>query len=96
MKNGLLLVISIIICNIMVSATTAKLGAFFVNAKEAAALRTMLAKLGHQQSPTPIQVDNSTFHRIVKWNIRQCKSKAIDMHFYWVRDRVQQGHFVMF
>eukprot|EP00957_Ditylum_brightwellii_P136661 10421995-Ditylum_brightwellii.AAC.1 len=68
--------------NVMASAAEAELGALFENAKEAVALRTMLRDLGHQQPATPIQVDNSVAHGIVNSNIRQQKSKAIDMCFY--------------
>eukprot|EP00957_Ditylum_brightwellii_P071639 5446069-Ditylum_brightwellii.AAC.1 len=71
----------------MASAAEAELGALFKNAKEAVALRTMLRELGHQQPATLIQVDNSAAHRIVNSNIRQRKSKAINMRFYWVKDR---------
>eukprot|EP00957_Ditylum_brightwellii_P164854 12551165-Ditylum_brightwellii.AAC.1 len=71
----------------MASAAEAELGALFKNAKEAVALRTMLQELGHQQPATPIQVDNFVAHGIVNSNIRQGKSKAIDMRFYWVKDR---------
>eukprot|EP00957_Ditylum_brightwellii_P200160 15259109-Ditylum_brightwellii.AAC.1 len=67
----------------MASAAEVELGALFENAKEAVALRTTLQELGHQQPVTPIQVDNSTAHRIVNSNIWQQKSKAIDMQFYW-------------
>eukprot|EP00957_Ditylum_brightwellii_P158946 12097679-Ditylum_brightwellii.AAC.1 len=63
----------------MASAAEAELGALFENAKEAVALHTTLRELGHQQPATPIQVDNSVTHGIVNSNIRQQKSKAIDM-----------------
>eukprot|EP00957_Ditylum_brightwellii_P089696 6831256-Ditylum_brightwellii.AAC.1 len=66
----------------MASAAEAELGALFENAKEAVLLRTPLTELGHQQPATTIQVDNSTTHRIVNSNIRQHKSKAIDMQFF--------------
>eukprot|EP00957_Ditylum_brightwellii_P056724 4298590-Ditylum_brightwellii.AAC.1 len=80
----------------MASAVEAELGALLENAKEAEALRTTLQKLGHQQPATPIQVDNSVAHKIVNSNIRQQKSKAIDMRFYWVEDRVKQGQFKIY
>eukprot|EP00957_Ditylum_brightwellii_P128114 9771671-Ditylum_brightwellii.AAC.1 len=67
----------------MVLAAEAELGALFENAKEAAALRVTLDKLGHQQPATLIQVDNSTAYGIVNSSIQQRKSKAIDMRFYW-------------
>eukprot|EP00957_Ditylum_brightwellii_P091728 6984344-Ditylum_brightwellii.AAC.1 len=83
--NRPILVLSQILQNIMPSTAEAELGAIFENAKEAVVLSTTLNKSGHQQQATPIQVDNSTAHKIVNINICQHKSKAIDMHFYWVK-----------
>eukprot|EP00957_Ditylum_brightwellii_P168831 12850804-Ditylum_brightwellii.AAC.1 len=91
--NGPLLVVSTILCNVMVLAAEVELGTLFVNVKETVALRVMLEELGHLQPVTPIQVDNSTSYRIVNSSIQQWKSKAIDMHFYWVQDCVCQGQF---
>ena len=31
---------------------------------------------------------------IVNRTIKQRRSNAIDMHFYWIRDRVNQGQFL--
>eukprot|EP00957_Ditylum_brightwellii_P190942 14539103-Ditylum_brightwellii.AAC.1 len=67
----------------MALAAEAELGALFVNAKEAAALRVTLEELRHLQPATPIQVDNSTAYGIINSSIQQQKSKAIDMQFYW-------------
>ena len=52
--------------------------------------------MGHLQPPTPIQVDNSTACGIANANIKLQRSKAIDMRFYWVRDRVDQNQFKVF
>eukprot|EP00957_Ditylum_brightwellii_P108181 8253583-Ditylum_brightwellii.AAC.1 len=49
--------------------------------------------MGHPQPATLIQVDNSTVHGIVNSNIRQQKSKAIDMQFYWVKDCMRQKQY---
>eukprot|EP00957_Ditylum_brightwellii_P102778 7832706-Ditylum_brightwellii.AAC.1 len=73
----------------MASAAEAELGALFENAKEAVALHTTLNELGHQQPAIQIQVDNSTAYGLVNSNICQHKLKSIDMHFYWVKDRVK-------
>eukprot|EP00957_Ditylum_brightwellii_P011339 857392-Ditylum_brightwellii.AAC.1 len=77
--NGPLLVLLQIMRNVLASAAEAEIGALFKNAKEAVALRTTLRELGHQQPATPIQVDSFVAHGIVNSNIRQQKSKAIDM-----------------
>jgi hypothetical protein len=47
----------------------------------------------HPQPPTPVQVDNSTTHGFANKQIKQQKSKSMDMQFYWVQDRVSQKQF---
>ncbi len=94
--NGPLHTSSVILRNVMASAAEAEIGALFVNAQDGTVLRTTLIELGHPQPPTPLQSDNSTATGIVNASIRQRRSKAIDMRFYWVRDRVNQGHFLVY
>ena len=91
--NGPVAVNAKIIKNVMSSASKAKIGALYMNATIAVPMRTILAELGHPQPPTPIQTDNSTANGIVNSTIRQNRSKAIDMRFYWLRDRVKQNQF---
>ena len=71
----------------MASAAEAELGALFLNCQEAVPIRIMLEEMGHTQTPTPVQVDNSTALGIATGTIKQRKSKAMDMLFYWIRDR---------
>jgi hypothetical protein len=94
--NGSILVLAAILKHVMSSAAEAEIASLFTNAKEATILRTILDEMGHPQPPTPIQTDNSTASGIANDNIKQQRSRAIDMRFYWVRDRVQQGHFVIY
>ena len=56
-------------------------------------MRACLEELGHPQPPTTIITDNSTAMGIATDTIRQKRSKAMDMRFYWLRDRVRQGQF---
>ena len=49
--------------------------------------------MGHPQQATPLKTDNSTATGIANKTIKQKRSKAIDMRFYWLCDRVQQGMF---
>ena len=93
LNNGAIHNIATIIRNVMASAAEAELAALFVAAKEATVLRTTLEEMGHPQPPTPIQVDNSTADGIVNETVKQQRSKAIDMRFYWVRDRIAQNQF---
>ena len=80
----------------MSSAAEAELGALFHNGKAAAPIRAALEELGHEQPPTPLQTDNTTAIGIASDNIKQKRSKAMDMRFYWVRDRVRQGQFQIY
>ena len=49
--------------------------------------------MGHPQPPTPVQVDNYNALGISTGTIKQCKSKAMDTRFYWIRDRINQDRF---
>ena len=54
-------------------------------------LRTTLEALGHPQpEATPIQTDNACAAGIANYTIKEKRSKAIDMRFHWLRDRVRQ------
>ena len=80
----------------MSSAAEAEIGALFINAKEAVPIRTSLTEMGHPQPPTPIETDNATAHGIICSTIRQKLSKAFDMRWHWLRDRVRQRQFRVF
>ena len=49
--------------------------------------------MGHPQPPTPMETDNSTAFGIVNESVKQKRSKAMDMRYYWIRDRVRQGQY---
>ena len=93
--NGAVHVISSILKAVVASATEAEMGGLFYNAKDGAMLRTVLEEMGHPQGATPIQTDNACAAGIVNATVKQRRSKAIDMRFYWVRDRVNQGQFLV-
>jgi hypothetical protein len=93
--NGNVHVPCAIIKVVVSSAAEAELGALFHNGKEAAWLQTTLIDMGHAQPPTPIQTDNSCAAGIANGTVKQRRSKAIDMRFYWICDRVSQGQFVV-
>ena len=85
-----------ILRNVMSSAAEAEVGALFYNGQEAVPIRVTLEELGHPQPPTPMQTDNSTASGFANDTIKQKRSKAMDMRFYWIRDRVRQGHFLVY
>jgi hypothetical protein len=51
--------------------------------------------MGHPQAATPIQTDNACAAGIANETVKQRRSKAIDMRFYWIRDRIKQGQFII-
>ena len=77
----------------MVSSAEAELGALFSNCQEAVPIRITLEEMGNSQPPTPVLVYNSTALRIETGTIKQRKSKAMDMRFYWTKDRRNQEKF---
>ena len=91
--NGPILTPTGVIRVVVSSAAKAETTGLFTNMKEATILRTTLQEMGHPQPPTPIQVDNSTACGIANDNIKLQRSRAIDMRFYWVQDRVDQNQF---
>jgi hypothetical protein len=91
--NGAINVLCQIMREVLSSAAEAELAACFHNGKEVCPIRITLDELGHPQPPTPIQTDNSTAAGIANDTVKQKRSKAIDMRFYWIRDRVRQNQF---
>jgi hypothetical protein len=79
--------------NVVASAAESEVGACFHNAQSGAPLRVTLTELGHTQPPTPLRMDNSTAHAIVNETIKHTLSKAMDMRYHWLTDRVRQKQF---
>ena len=80
----------------MASAAEEELGGLFIHAKEGEVLRTSLEEMGNPQGPTPMQKYNSTTSGIINETVKQQRSKAIDMHFCWVRYICKQKHFLIY
>ena len=91
--NGAVLNLAAIMKMVLSSAAKAEFGALFHNTKEATPLRTTLEELGHPHPPTPVLVDNSTAVGLANDTVTQRRSRAIDMRFYWVRDRFNQQQY---
>jgi hypothetical protein len=94
--NGPILVNSQIIQPVVASAAEAEFAAVFYNAKDGCMLRNTLLDMGHPQPATPIQTDNACAVGLANNTIKQKRSKAINMRFYWIRDRVKDGQFVIY
>ena len=91
--NGPVHVLCKIIDAVMSSAQEAETGAGYLNARDMVPIRQTLIELGHPQGPTPLQFDNKCATGIMNDTVRQKRSKAMDMRFYWLRDRVRQNQF---
>ena len=85
-----------IIKNLMLEASKSKCGSTFINCTAAVPLLITLKEIGHPQTPTPVQIDNSTTEGIMNSITQQERSKAMDTPFYWVQDCVKQKQFNMF
>ena len=88
--------VSKIMINVIPSAVEAEIRATFLNGQEAVPIRTTLAKLGNTQPATPIRVNNCTAERFPNNTIKQKRSKASDMRFYWIQDQTQQKQFLIY
>jgi hypothetical protein len=93
--NGAVHITSVIVKHVMASAAEAEFAGLFYNAQEACSFRHTLEELGHPQPPTAIQTDNECANGIANDTVKQRRSKAMDMRFYWIRDRIQQGQFLV-
>jgi hypothetical protein len=77
----------------MSSVQESETGSGFLNAKDAVPMRATLEEMGRKQGPTPIQFDNKCAVGILTDTVVRRRSKAMDMLFYWLRDRQRQGQF---
>ena len=91
--NGTVLNLAAIMKMVLSSAAEAEFGALFHKTKEATPLCTTLEELGHPQPPMPNLVDNSTAVGLANDTITQRRSRAIDMRFYWICDRINQQQY---
>jgi hypothetical protein len=52
--------------------------------------------IGAQTAPTPMETDNTTATGYSNGTIKQKRTKAMDMRFYWIKDMVKQGQFKIY
>jgi hypothetical protein len=91
--NGPICAISGVLDVVVGSAMEGEYGAMYKIAMHGEVLRNTLADLGYPQAATPLQGDNKVAVGIANNKFKQRRSKAIDMRFHWIRDRVKQGHY---
>jgi hypothetical protein len=95
-NNGGVLNISQTIRAVMSLAAEAELGALFIKAKMAVSMRRTLKEMGHPQTCTPIQTNNSTAHALLTNKIMPKVLKAMDMRFHWLRCREAQDQYFFY
>jgi hypothetical protein len=88
-NNGAVLTITQIIKAVISLAAEAKIGALYINCREAIPACHTLEFLGHPQPPTPIQINNTMALGVINNNVMK-KLKAMDMKYHRLRDRISQ------
>ena len=73
-----------------------RVGGLLHNGQTVVPLQITLRELGFTQLPTPIKTDNCVAEGIVTATVRQKRSKAMDMQFYWMKDKVKQKDFFIY
>jgi hypothetical protein len=91
--NGPILCCSSIIDVVVSSAAESEYAAAYLNAREATHIRDTLEALGYPQGATHIISDNSFVCDLVSGDCKAKKSRCMDMRFFWLKDRVEQGQF---
>jgi hypothetical protein len=93
--NGALDVLCKTIKNVVSSAAEAKTGGIYLGGKHACPILASLEELRHKQPHTgsPFETNNSTAQSILNSKMRQKLSKSVDMRYWWMKDRINQGQF---
>ena len=71
-------------------------GTLFVKCQRGTSTGMALIKMGYAHAPAPSVTDSATRDGFVNGNILQWRSRSIDKKFYWVRDRVRRGQFLVY
>jgi hypothetical protein len=91
--NGCILNVASVIKNLVASAAESEVGACLHNTQSGAPLRVTLTELGHIQPPMPLRTYNFTAFGILNETIKQKISKAIDIRYHFLTDRIRQKQF---
>ena len=93
MINGSINCISSIIDVTVASAAEAEYAALYLAGQEIESLRPTLADLGYPQHQIPVISDNKCAVGLANGEMKAKRSKAFDMRWHWLQDRVSQHHF---
>ena len=95
-ENGPIHIECRILKHVVASAVKEEVGGLFHNGQKYGPLRITLHEISFPKPPTPIKTDNSAAKGIVTATFKQKSSKAMDMQFYWMKDRVKQKYFFVY
>jgi hypothetical protein len=91
--NGAFFTLCLILHFVVASTAEAKLGALFLNCKQATIFCLTLKEMGHSQPSIPINCNNSTAVGIANNTVKRQRSRSMEMQFFWVVDAVDLGKF---
>jgi hypothetical protein len=93
--NGAVAILCQTLKNVVGSATEAEIGGIYTRGRHGAPMITALEEMGHKQpsTGTPFETDNSCAHGILNSKMHQKLSKAFDMRFWWMKDRIKQKQY---
>ena len=91
--NAPILAVCSSIATVCGAASETEYAALYINAQHAYFERVVLEALGYKQPPTRLFADNMAAVGIANDTVNLRRSKAIDMRYHWIRDRVRQGVF---
>jgi hypothetical protein len=77
----------------MALAAKSELAMLFITAREMIPHRQTLITMGWPQPKGPIQTNNCTAARVTNKTIVPCRSKMLDMQFWWLRCCASQDQF---
>ena len=91
--NGSVFTMSSVLDVVTSSACEGEYGAAYMVARHTVWIRAIARALGHPQDPTHLYCDNTCAVGLAGDTLKTAKTKAIDLRFHWLRDRVRQGQF---
>ena len=92
--NGPVAPFSKVLDVVVSSAAEGEYGAAYLCARDAVYMRAVAKAIGYPQThPTILLCDNTTTVGLANDTVKIAKTKAVDMRYHWLRDRVRQGQF---
>jgi hypothetical protein len=91
--NGAVSVLCKVLDVVVSSVCEGEYGAAYMVARNAVWMRAIARALGYPQGATTILVDNTCAVGLSNDTLKTARTKAIDVRFHWLRDRVRQDQF---